>query len=171
MTKTVINNIARFFILVILQVLVLNNIQFSGFINPYPYILFILLLPFDISNLALLLIGFFLGFSVDVFSNTLGMHSAATVLIAFLRPFILKMLASYDDYEYSTEPSMQVIGISKFMSFAAITCFIHHFTLFYLEAFRFSDFFYTLLRIILSTIFSMLLIFLMQYWFVKFKKS
>lgn len=73
-------------VLVLLQVLLLNNIQFSGYINPYMYVLFILLLPFETPRYLLLLLGFFLGLLVDIFSNTPGFHASATTFLAFCAP-------------------------------------------------------------------------------------
>lgn len=67
--------------LVLVQVLILNNIQFSGFVNPYVYVLFILLLPFTIPGYLLLGLSFLMGISIDIFSNTLGLHAAASVFL------------------------------------------------------------------------------------------
>ena len=78
----ILKNIIRFVVLVFIQVAILNNIQISGFINPYMYVLFILLLPFETPNWILLVLSFFLGLSIDIFSNTLGMHASASVFMA-----------------------------------------------------------------------------------------
>ena len=83
--------VIMFFVLVLVQVLILNNIQFSGLVNPYIYILFILLLPFTIPGYFLLGISFILGISIDIFGNTPGIHAGATVLLGFLRPGIAQL--------------------------------------------------------------------------------
>ena len=88
---TVLQNIFRFILLVLFQVLVLNNIQFLGYINPYLYILFILSLPVQMPRWFLLVLAFILGLSIDIFSNTLGMHAFATVFVAFFREGIIKL--------------------------------------------------------------------------------
>ena len=85
MIKLVSRNIARFLIVVLVQVLVMNNIQISGLIIPYVYILFILLMPFETPKWLLLINAFLLGLSIDFFSHTLGMHAAASVFIAWIR--------------------------------------------------------------------------------------
>ena len=164
MIKILGRNISRFLILVLIQVLILNNIQLSGFINPYFYILFILLLPFETPNWSLPIIGFLLGLSVDLFTHTPGIHSSAPVLIAYLRPFILKMISPRDGYEPGSFPRLSSYGFEWFLKYTVIMVAIHHFFLFYVEVFRFSDFFTTFLRAIISSIFSVVLIILSQYF-------
>jgi rod shape-determining protein MreD len=154
--------------LVLFQVLILNNIQFSGYINPYMYVLFILLLPFEIPSWLLLLFGFVLGLSMDLFTHTIGMHTSATVIMAFLRPYVLNLFAPRDGYETGTYPRISYYGLSWFFKYAAILVFLHHFVLFYLEIFRLSEFFATFFRVIASSIVSLVFIILSQY--VVFRK-
>lgn len=154
----------QFILLILLQVLLLNNIQLGGYINPYFYILFILLLPFDTPAWFVLILGFVLGFSVDLFMNTLGLHASATVFMAFLRPSVLKFIAPRDGYEPGTLPRIAHQGAEWFIRYTVILTLGHHLFLFYAEAFHFADFFATLLRVLLSTIFSSLLIVMSQYF-------
>ena len=164
MIKIVSRNIIRFLFLVFIQVLVFNNIQVSGLINPYVYVIFILLLPFETPNWALLVLAFLLGISVDLFANTPGMHSTATVLMAFLRPYVLSVIAPRDGYETGTFPRIYYYGFTWFLKYAVILVTIHHLVLFYLEVFRFADFFMTFFRSVLSAIFSITFIVLSQYF-------
>ena len=156
-------NILRFIILVLFQVLVLNNIQFSGYVNPFMYVLFILLLPFETPRWLLLVSGFLLGLSIDVFSGTIGMHAAATVLMAYMRPYVLSLIAPRDGYESGTYPRLYYFGFTWFLNYTIILVFIHHLVLFYLEVFRLTEFFSTFLRVILSSFFSVSLVILSQY--------
>lgn len=150
--------IISFVILVLLQVLILNNVQLSGYINPYIYILFILTLPFDTPKWALLVLGFLLGLGVDLFSHTVGMHASASVFLAFLRPGLLNNLEPRGGYEPETSPSIQDYGIGWFFRYAGLAVLAHHIFLFFIEVFKFQAFFQTLSRAILSGIFSLLLI-------------
>ena len=159
--------IIRFFALILVQVLVLNNINLSGFINPFIYILFIMTLPVKTSKLLLLTLAFTTGIIIDFFTSTPGLHAAATVCMAFFRPFILNAISPRDGYEIDEKPSISKLGLNWFLSYAFIMVIIHHFTLFYLEIFRFEDFFYTLLRVFVSSIFSLLFILISQYLFTK----
>jgi len=164
MIKIFSRNIIRFLFLVFIQVLIFNNIQFSGLINPYIYVIFILLLPFETPTWALLGLAFLLGISVDLFANTPGMHSTATVLMAFLRPYVLSIIAPRDGYETGTFPRLYYYGFFWFLKYAAILVTIHHLSLFYLEIFRLSDFFTTFFRSIISATFSITFIVLSQYF-------
>ncbi len=154
----------RFVILVAIQILIFNNIQLSGYINPYIYILFILLLPFETPGWLLLILGFLLGISIDIFSDTLGMHTIATTLMAFLRPFVLEIIAPRDGYESGSNPRISFFGLSWFFRYAAILTVIHHFVLFYIEIFHFGGFFSTLLRVILSSAVTLFVIIISQFF-------
>ncbi|HNR41225.1 MAG TPA: rod shape-determining protein MreD [Bacteroidales bacterium] len=141
-------------ILILLQILLFNNIQFSGYINPYVYIMIILLLPSVIPSWLLLLISFFTGLIIDLFMGSPGMHASATLLAGFSRPYVLSVIAPRDGYEPGVELSMQTYGFRWFLVYASVIVFIHHLALFYLEVFRFTGFFRTLLRVVLSSAFT-----------------
>jgi len=151
-------------LVLLLQILILNNIQLSGYINPYIYVMIIMVLPLDFPQWLLLFISFFTGFIIDVSSGTLGIHSGATVLAGFSRPFILMYVAPRDGYEQGSSPSMQFYGLRWFALYSFWMILIHHFALFYLEVFRFTDFFKTLLRVLISTGFSFIFVMLTEYY-------
>jgi hypothetical protein len=94
----------------------------------------------------------------------MGMHTAATVLIAFLRPYLLNLFAPRDGYEPDTYPRIYYYGFTWFLKYTLIIVFVHHFVLFYLEVFNLKDFFSTFLRVILSTLLSVSTIVLSQYF-------
>ncbi|HER08192.1 MAG TPA: rod shape-determining protein MreD [Bacteroides sp.] len=157
-------NIIRFIVVVLVQVLVLDNIMLHGYLVPYFYLLFLLLMPFETPRWIQLLAGFLLGLSVDLFENTPGMHTAATVLVAYLRPYLLNLLAPRDGYEPETYPRIHYYGFSWFLKYTLALVVIHHFALFYLEVFQLRDFFSTLLRVFLSSILSTATIVLSQFF-------
>jgi rod shape-determining protein MreD len=125
-----INNTLRFgliFILLILsQVFLFNNIQFSGYVNPYVYIMFILLLPIELPAWLLLILSFLTGLVIDFFSGSLGMHASSSVLAGFVRPYVLQILSPRDGYEPGSEPSMIIYGFRWFFIYTQ-----HSFTLKY----------------------------------------
>ncbi len=168
MIKVLPRNIFRFVFLVLLQVWVLNNIQFSGFINPYMYVLFILLLPFETPTWLVLVISFALGLSVDMFCDTIGMHAAASVFMGFLRPFVLQAISPRDGFETGTYPRVLYYGVVWFLKYSLLLVFAHHIFLFVIEVFKFDNFHLILWRTVLSTIFTVFLIILSQ--FVMFRK-
>jgi rod shape-determining protein MreD len=163
-----INSILRFglifILLILLQVLLLNNIQFSGYINPYVYVMFILLLPVEVPSWLLLLLSFATGLIMDFFSGSPGMHSSATVLAGFVRPYILRIISPRDGYEPGSDLSMLTYGFRWFLIYTLLIVLVHHTALFYLEVFRFVDFFRTMLRVLLSSLFSITFILLIEYY-------
>jgi hypothetical protein len=164
MSNRVLLNTVRFFTLIVLQMLVFNHIQFSGYINPYFYVLFILLLPFETPGWLMLILSFLLGLSIDFVSDTHGLHTMATVFMAYIRPFMLRGLAPRDGYEPGTYPRITYYGLGWFAKYAIILIVLHHLVLFYVEIFRLSEFFSTLLRVILSSIFTFIFIVISQYF-------
>ncbi len=154
---TVIQNILSFILLVLAQVLVLNNIQFLGFINPYIYILFIISLPARLPRWLTLLFGFAIGLLIDIFSNTLGMHAFASVLIAYARSFIIQLFTSIDEGNNPT-PSFHSFGVGAYIKYVLAMVLLHHSTLFFLEAFSFSHFWLVFFKTILSSFISILII-------------
>ena len=151
-----------FISLVLIQVLILNYIQFSGYVNPYIYILFILLLPVSIPRYVLVLLGFLIGLVIDIFSNTPGMHASATTFIAFARPYIIDVI-SPREMDKSDYPGLSQYGFRWFLYYSAILIFLHHVFFFYVEVFSFINFFHTLFRSILSSVFSVFIIVLSQF--------
>ncbi|MCX6277363.1 MAG: rod shape-determining protein MreD [Bacteroidetes bacterium] len=162
-SRTVFYNIIRFFFLISFQVLILNHIYLGGFINPYFYIYFILLLPFDTPKWMLLISAFVIGICIDIFTNTIGLNAAASLLMAFCRPFAIIVISSGPESLIGDTPSLRNQGIKWFLYYATSLVLIHHFALFYLEIFRLNEFFLTFTRLILSSIFTMTLVMISEY--------
>src|SRR5690606_12959433 len=97
----IIINIVRFIVLVFLQVLMLNNVNLAGYINPYLYIFFFLLFPLDGDKFLLIFLSFLLGLSIDIFEDSGGVHAAACAFIAYIRPIVLKFSFRVS-YEYNS---------------------------------------------------------------------
>ncbi len=169
MGNRVLSNIIRFIVVVVIQITILENINFRGYINPYFYVYFILLLPFETPGWLLLISSFMLGFSIDMFTGALGIHTASSVLMAFARPLVIKAIPSRKDFEPGMIPSISHLGFLWFFSYSLILILIHHTALFYIEVFRFADLFNTFLRVLISTLFTLLLVIIAQYLFFNVK--
>lgn len=167
MIKVISKYTGNFILLLLLQVIILDHINFGGFINGYLYVLFILTLPLEMPKWLLLVMAFLLGISIDLFSQTLGVHALASVTMAFVRPYLLKVIAPREGYEMGSEPNVNFFGFYWFLKYAIILVLVHHFVLFYTETFKFHQFFSTFLRVILSTIFTLILIILSQLLILK----
>ena len=162
-------NIFRFIVLVLLQLFVLNNIQFSGFVNPYLYVMFILLLPFEIAGWFMLILAFTIGLVIDIASATIGYHTIATVFMAYLRIHLLRYIAPHEGYEPGMSPTISSLGFSWSIKYVSILTLAHHFLLFMIESFRLSDLLFTSLRALASSIFTILLIVIYQFFIIRSK--
>ena len=151
-----------FVVLVLLQVLVFNQVQLTGFLNPYIYVLFILLLPVSMPQYQVLLFSFMIGISVDWFSNTLGLHAASSVLMGFMRLPVMN-LVSQRESDQVNYPGLHQTGWRWFLLFASILVIIHHFFLFFTEVFSFAGFFRTLLRSVASSAFTIGILVISQF--------
>lgn len=155
MNSTTFNSVLRFVVLVLVQALVLNHINFLGYINPYPYILFILLFPVNNNRTLFVFLAFLLGLSVDLFTDSGGIHAAACVTIAYIRPPILKF--SFGTvYDYQTIKFNQTEMGSR-LGYFAIIVIIHHLILFTMEVFNISEIILILKKTLFSSIFTILL--------------
>ena len=161
--RTVFYNTLRFFLLIFFQVLILNYINLGGYLNPYLYIYFILLLPFNTPRWFLLVSAFAIGITIDFFTNTIGLNASACVVIAFARPFVISAISSDPESLIGETPALRNQGLKWFLYYAIILVLVHHFVLFYLEIFRFQEFFTTFIRALFSSTFTLLLILISEY--------
>jgi rod shape-determining protein MreD len=161
MNSTLLVNISRFILLLAVQIIIFNNMDFMGYISPYPYLLFIILYPVNGNKSGLLIASFLLGLTMDMFSNSGGIHATACLMLAFFRPYIFKFSFGLS-YEYQTIRLNDSLTPERF-SFILISVLIHHLTLFLLEAFQFSFFWDILLRTLLSTVFTILICIIIIY--------
>lgn len=163
MNSALLTNIARFILLLLMQIAIFNKMDFLGYINPYPYILFILLYPVNGNKYGLLFSSFLLGIIMDMFCNSGGVHATAAISLAALRPTLFKFSFGVS-YEYQTIKINDKLTPERF-SFIAVAIVSHHFVLFLLEAFKWSFFLQVLLRTVLSTIFTILICIILIYLF------
>ncbi len=154
-------NIFRFLLLLAVQIVVFNNMNFLGYISPFPYILFIILYPVNSNKSGLLVASFFLGIIMDMFSNSGGIHTTACLVLAYYRPYLFRFSFGLS-YEYQTVKLNDVLTPERF-SFILLSVVIHHLILFTLEAFKISFFFDILIRTLLSTVFTIIICIIIIY--------
>jgi hypothetical protein len=169
MNSYIINGL-RFVLLLLLQVLIVNNIRIGLYINPYVYILFILLLPFSTPRWVLLVLAFALGLSVDWFMSTTGLHASATVLMAFLRPWVIRLVSGTQVQDFDESNNILSKDKTWFFTYSVMLVIFHQTALYFLEAFSFHQFGHTLLRIFLSVVVTEALILMMVYFFTVNRK-
>lgn len=149
--------ILLFILLVLLQVVVLNSISFLSYAIPLVYIYFIIKLPVRTSNNLTLLLGFLLGFTIDIFCSTPGINAAATTFAAFLRKPIMSIFFMPDEY-LETEPAISTLGLAVFLKYSIFMIFVHIVALVSIESFSYFNIKLILFRILASTLLSTILI-------------
>lgn len=170
MSRTILINILRFLVLVFMQVFLLKNITLYNLSTPYLYILFILLLPFEIPNILLFALSFILGLTIDSFYDTPGLHAASCVMLAFVRILFISITVQKEGFDNEPEPTLSVMGLRWFFTYALVLTLAHHFFLFNLEVFRLSEIPYTLGRFVLSSVFTVFLMLLSGFLFYRRKE-
>ena len=164
MIGTVLMNVLRLVLLLLLQVLVLDHLDvLNGFMVPYLYVLFLLMLPFELPEWVTLLIGWATGLMMDLFSSTPGMHMGACTVMMFGRIYMLRLLAPREGYEYGMRPTVPRMGLAWFITYAGALILLHHLWLFNVEVFRADRFLSTFLRALLSALFTLALAILVQF--------
>lgn len=158
--SSLLKNILRFALFILLQVYVLNYVPpLHQFIIPYLYFLYILWLPFNINRFWLLAIGFGTGLTLDYFTGTMGLHAAPCTLIAYLRPYILNILIPQDTIEHSyAEPSIKSMGFAPYALYIVLFTFMHHGYLVLIEWLHFGSALYFFGKVLGTTGVSLLLI-------------
>jgi len=145
----------RFVVLLLIQVLLLSHINFMGYLNPYPYILFVLLFPIKNNRMLFILLSFLLGLLIDIFLDSGGIHAAACVTIAFIRPVALKY--SFGAlYEHQTVKFSNADFVQR-ITYISILTIIHHLVLFLLEIFNFSRILLVLKHTLFASILTIIL--------------
>jgi len=165
-------NIIRFFVLILMQVFILNKIPpLHHFITPYLYFIFILWLPYKIPRLSLTLLGFVYGLCLDFFTKTPGLHAAACTLIAYLRPFMINILISKEDSGFNyIAPAPSSMGWTPYVVYTLVLAFLHNAWVAMLESMQFGNFLYFIGKVIATTGVSFLLIMITEILFYRKQK-
>ncbi|MHC1777200.1 MAG: rod shape-determining protein MreD [Lentimicrobium sp.] len=163
-------DILRFFVLIALQVLLLDHVNLGGYINPSLYVFFILLLPFEVPGWALLISAFLIGLGVDLFSNSTGLNAAASVFMAYIRPWVVRRAGAPADYEGNLKPGIADMGFRWFLLYSLILIFAHQLVIALLDAFSFAEIGMISIRLLLSTLFTLSLVIIAEYLFMRRRK-
>ena len=155
--EKILNRIVWFIGLLLVQILLFNKIYLFGLATPFIYVYFILVLDKEVDWNALMLQAFALGLMVDVFCNTPGVNTGASVLLAFTRARLLRMFMPREEYE-NFEPGIRTMGVWPFLRYAFVAVLLHHSALFMLEAFSLAHIGHLLLRVLCSTLLTVMLV-------------
>jgi hypothetical protein len=164
MNRSGIFSVIYFFLYLLAQVMLFRQLVLFNTAFCLIYVAFILLLPVETNPLVLMLAGFLLGFSVDIFYDSLGLHALSLVLVGYLRNFWLTTITPQGGYNAGDGPTLAANGLQWFVVYSLPLVFIHHLVLFFAEAGSFSVFWFTMSKVMTSLIFTMTVILLFQYF-------
>lgn len=153
------------------QIFLLKNLALFGVAFCFIYLLPILILPISIRSTSLLLISFIFGLIIDVFYDTLGLHSAAVLVFAFLRPFWLKAIPPSGGYDDTNSPSLQEMGVVWFLSYALPLIFVFCLVFFIADQWGTVNWLNILNKSLFSSIFTLLLAIIVQLLFFKRRRG
>lgn len=165
MSRVNILSIVSFFIYLLYQVLILQNVVLFHTAFCFLYVAYLLMLPVETNSMTLMGIGFLMGFIVDMFYESIGLHAFACVLIMYLRNYWLSSVTPQGGYDSNSAPSLALGGLQWFLVYSMPLVFLHHAFLFFLEAGGFDMFWFTLWKVIASTLFTTLIILVAQFLF------
>ena len=153
----VIKNSILFISLILIQVIVLNNVLFWGYINPFLYILFIIVYPLKRDRGLFLFLSFLMGLCIDFFVDSGGINAAATLFIAYIRLPLLKGLLRKSEIDFPVF-NINKLPFLRLLSFIAIITFSHHFIIYSLEYFKFNAILTIFSRTFLTSVFTIILL-------------
>ncbi len=156
-----VQNIIRFIMTLLVQILIINQIDFgvaSPYIYPLFYVMFVALLPLSIPQPLLIVLAFSHGIVLDIFMNTGGLHASSLVLLAFLRPRLLRAIAPREDFDPNRPINTKYLGFRRFLIYIILCILIQHFWFFAVEYFRFSELHIIIAKTISNGFFTLLLI-------------
>lgn len=163
MIGTLLSNIVRFITLVLLQVLMIDHIDLAnGWVVPYLYVLFLLMLPLETPHWQALLIGFVTGMVMDFFGSTPGLHAVACTVLVYARSLMLRALSPREGFDPSDRATIAQMGLAWFVTYAGVLVLLHHLVLFFLEVYRFDGFLSTFARALGSAFATLVLCLLAQ---------
>lgn len=163
--NNIVLNSIRFILLVLAQVLIFNHMNFMGVINPMVYIIFLYWYPLRENIAVFLLVSFLLGFTIDFFSDTMAIHSAAIVTVAFARPVLMRFCfgANFEFQGFTFKNTTRV----QRMTFLGLLTVFHHLIFFSLELLSFSHFLLILKKVFMTGIATFLICLLLSSLFAK----
>lgn len=164
--NNIVQNSIWFVFLTIIQVLIFNNINLFGYINPMIYIIFIFYYPLKKEKAGLLFYSFFIGLAIDFFSDTGGINAAATLLVANFRLPILSAILRKSEFDYQLF-NIRSIALGKALTYILVITFIHHLMVFWLDYFSLNQFGTVLSKTFLTTFFTVFLMILAIILFTK----
>ncbi len=158
-------------ILGLVQILFLKNLALFGIAFCFLYLLGILILPITIPHAFLIFFSFCIGLLIDVFYDTLGMHASAATLIAYLRPYWLKIISPPGGYDDTIDPSIPEMGTGWFLTYSFPLIFLFCLVFFLVDQWGTGGVLNVLNKSLFSSFFTVILAIIVQLLFFKRRRG
>ena len=149
--------IGRYILVMALQVLLFDQLQLLGACHPYIYVLCLLMMPITLPHSIDMILGAIAGIIMDIFCNSLGVHTAACILVMFIRPYLIGAIVSDKD-RLNEQINLHTIGMEALVKYIVIMVLIHHLTIFLLAAWSWHHIGFVMLETIVSSTVTILII-------------
>ena len=143
--------IGRYIVVMLLQVFLFDQLQLLGVCHPYIYVLCLLMMPITLPHSADMIIGAVVGLIMDIFCNSLGVHTASCIFIMFIRPYMIGALVNDKD-RLNEQISLRALGVEALFKYVVILVLVHHLMVFLLAAWSWSHIGFVLMETIVSSI-------------------
>ncbi len=95
--------------------------------------------PLGMPRGVLMLLAFVTGLTIDIFSNTGGLHAAACTLVAFVRPYWVKITIPRSNYDELQNIRIKDIEFGQFLTYTSVLVLTHHLFLYITESLEWSE--------------------------------
>lgn len=155
-------HLLRAVLLVAIQVILFNKLTLFDIARPFPYLLVLLYLPIRMPRWQGLVLAFLLGFTIDIFNYSYGIHASACLIVFFMRDFYLHTILGVTEESNGEEPHLHTVGPSTFLLYLAGMVFIHHLSISILDVLSWSDTLIIVLRSLVNTFFTLILLIIVE---------
>jgi hypothetical protein len=163
-------NFKSFFAVLLLlsfQILFLRDFSLGSYAFCFIYLWPIVKSPIEVKPVKFIIFAFLLGWTVDIFYDTHGMHAAACLAVAYFRPFLIKVLTPTNGYDERAGISLRELSWLWFLPYVFTILFAHHIILFFLESSDSSLFSLSFLRAFISAILGLVIFILFELFSMK----
>lgn len=139
-----------FISLVILQIFLIDNISLGLYFHPLIYVAFVIMLPLDMKHIWVMLLSASMGFVIDMLTGMGGLNIIAATAVGFMRPVLLNAAIGHNTSADDTMPALHRMQPKSLLWYIILMIVVHSLIYFFLEAMSLSNLHHTALRMVIS---------------------
>lgn len=156
--------------MILVQVIVLKHLELgfaNWWITPFIFIYLLIDLPVKFNPLYGMMIAGSLGFIIDIFYDTYGMHASAAIFLSFARYYFIPLILPRDGFDENSSATIRNLGFTKYLLYIFVLSFLYHLWFFMVEKFSFSSFPLRFSQALISSAVAVGLMLIIQYLYTK----